>query len=223
MAKAFNWSYSKLKNFRTCPYKYEQVDILKKYKETSEQLAWGSKVHAALEAALKHGTPLPAQMQPWQKWVTMVKRLPGQLLVEQKYALMRDFQPCEYFSPAVWYRARGDAVVVDGERAAALDWKTGRQKHDSVQLMLLATCVFAYHPEVKKIKATFVWLPDDCTTSDDYTPDDIAKAWKNGLLDEVAELEQAAQTQHYPKRPSGLCVNFCQVLDCEFLGKGTPR
>lgn len=225
MAKAFVGSYSKLKSYESCPLKYQQVDILKKYTETSEQLAWGSKVHSALEAALKHGTPLPTSMQPWAKWITMINRLPGELLVEEKWALTRDLQPTEYFGPSVWWRARGDVLKIDhdNKRAALIDWKTGAQKHDSIQLLLNAVCAFAYHPDFERLKATFVWLPDDCTSSDDFTRESLAAALRNGILDRIGQLEGAHQTQNFPPTPSGLCVRWCPVVSCQFHGKGTPR
>ena len=223
MPKAFVGSYSKLKNFESCAFKYLKVDVQKVYTESSEQLDWGNKVHSAFEHALKTGGALPVQMQPWQKWVDMVRLLPGELLIEQKWALTRGFDPTEYFGPSVWWRARGDVLKIDGTRAALIDWKTGGMKHDSVQLLLNAACAFAYHPQIEKIKATFIWLPDDCPSSDDYTRADVAKALAGGVLDRIAELEKAHANQHFPKSPSGLCMKWCPVDSCEFWRKGTPR
>jgi hypothetical protein len=225
VAKPFVGSYSKLKSFESCAFKYLKVDVQKLYKETSEQLTWGNTVHSALEHALKDGTPLPASMKPWQKWVDMITRLPGALYIEEKWALTRDMQPTDYFGPSVWWRARGDVLVVDHDsnRAALIDWKTGAEKHDSVQLLLNAACAFAYHPEIERIKATFIWLADDTTSSDDFTKEDVASALRNGILDRIGSLEGAHQTQHFPKRPSGLCIKWCPCIECEFHGKGTPR
>lgn len=225
MAKPFVGSYSKLKSFESCAFKYLKVDVQKLYKESSEQLTWGNTVHSALEHALKSGQPLPAAMKPWQKWVDMVNRIPGELLVEEKWALSRDLQPTEYFGPSVWWRARGDAIKIDhdSKRAALIDWKTGAQKHDSIQLLLNATCAFAYHPEIERIKATFIWLADDCLSSDDFTRESVAASLRNGILDRIGELEGAHSTQHFPKHPSGLCMKWCPVDVCEFWHKGTPR
>jgi hypothetical protein len=223
--KPFTGSFSKLKAFESCPYKYEQVDVLKKYKESSEQLVWGNKCHTALEHALKSGQPLPAAMKPWQKWITMINLLPGELFVEMKYALARDLTPSEYFGPTCWWRARLDVLKVDhdNKRAALIDWKTGSQKHDSVQLLLNAVCAFAHHQDIERIRTTFVWLPDDCTTSDTFTRESVATALRASVLDRIGSLESAFATQHYPKTPSGLCIKWCPCTDCEFHGKGTPR
>lgn len=223
MAKQFTASFSKLKNFEQCAFRHQQVDLLKKYVEKSDQLEWGEKVHKAFENAFLRNQALPEDMKPWEKWVKIAKRLPGEHLVEEKWALTRDLQPTEYFGPRVWWRGRGDFVALQEKTAAILDWKTGQQKHDSDQLVLCAACLFAYHPKLERIRCTFIWLPDDCPSSDTYNRADVANALKNGLLDRINAMEHAAINQIYPKRPSGLCVRHCPVDVCEFHKKGSPR
>lgn len=221
MAKQFTASFSKLKNFQTCPFKHQQVDLLKKYTETSDQLDWGNKVHKAFEYAFTRNQALPENMAPWEKWVTLAKHLPGEKFIEEKWALSRDLQPTEYFGPRCWWRGRGDFVAVHGKEAAILDWKTGRMKHDSVQLLFSAACLFAYHKSLEKIRTSFVWLPDNEVSGEWYTRTDVAEALKNGILERVAEMERAALNNIYPKRPGGLCVQYCPVTECEFHGVGS--
>lgn len=222
MAKQFTASFSKLKNFEQCAFRHLKVDLEKKYIDTSDQLEWGEQIHKAFENAFLRNQVLPENMAPWQKWVTVAKNLPGEHLVEEEWALTRDLQPTEYFGPRCWWRGRGDFVALQEKTAAILDWKTGGMKHDSVQLLFSAACLFAYHKSIEKIRTTFVWLRDDETSSEDYTRKDVAEALKNGILDRVAEMERAALNNIYPKRPSGLCVNHCPVKECNFHGVG-PR
>jgi hypothetical protein len=225
MSKPFVGSYSKLRSYESCPLKYEQVDVLKKYKETSEQLAWGSQVHSALEHALKSGQPLPAAMKPWQKWIDMINLLPGELFVEMKCALTRDLQETEYFGPSAWWRGRLDVLKVDhdNKRAALIDYKTGAHKHDQTQLLFNAACAFAYCQDVEKIRATFIWLQDDDISADTFTREDVASALRAGLLDRIGALESATAAQHFPPTPSGLCLKWCPVSTCVFWQKGSPR
>lgn len=96
-------------------------------------------------------------------------------------------------------------------------------KHDSVQLVLSAACVFAHYPKVEKIGCTFVWLQDDEMSTDHYTRQDVADALANGILDRIKEMERAALNSIYPKRPSGLCRQYCPVEVCEYYKKGAPR
>jgi hypothetical protein len=36
------------------------------------------------------------------------------------------------------------------------------------------------------------------------------------ILEPVAQIEHAFETDHWPKNPSGLCNGWCGVLDCDF-------
>ncbi len=215
---AFTWSYSKIKNFETCPKKHYEVDIAKNFVDDTTQMKWGNEVHKALADACTGKKPLPPEMIDYQHWVDRVKDGPGELLVEQKYALTKDLQPTEYFSPRVWYRGIGDVVRIDGPVTLVLDWKTGKILVDSVQLMLMAQCIFAFHTTVKRVRSEFVWLKDDCSTPETYTRQDVANAWV-GLLGRVNELEQAARTMTYPPKPGKLCAKYCPVVSCQFHGK----
>jgi hypothetical protein len=225
MAKKFAWSFSKLKNFETCPKRHLEIDILKNYREAEEPggpLDWGNRVHAALHATLGKGTPLPPEMRDYQKYVDMVGKLPGKLFVEQKYAITVDFGPTQYFAPNVWYRGIGDVVKIAGTRGTILDWKTGAIKVDSVQLMLMAQCLFSHFPTIQRVHTGYIWLKDDATTVEVYDRRDMASSWV-GLLDRVSQLEHAAATQSYPPKPSGLCIRHCPVESCPHYRKGARR
>lgn len=219
--KSFSWSYSKLKNFDTCPKRHYEIDIRKSYKEEDGPdtvLGWGNRVHKSLADACIGTAPLPNTMQEYQKWVDAVRAGPGELLVEQKYAITKDFRPCEWFSPLAWYRGIGDVVRVDGPVALGLDWKTGKLLHDSKQLMLLAQCIFAHYPGVKRVRTEFVWLKDDCMTPETFDRDTIRNEWI-GLLPRIEQLELAGKNMDYPPKPSRLCFKHCPVMSCPYHGK----
>ena len=216
----FTWSFSKLKNVETCPKKHYEVDIAKHFAESTEQLTWGNTVHKALADACSGKAPLPDSMTPYQHWVDRIKAGPGELLVEQKYALTRDLQPTEYFGPKVWYRGIADVVAMGKHVALAVDWKTGKILDDSVQLALMAQCLFAFHKELTTVRTEYIWLKDDCTTGHTWTRQDVANMWL-GLLPRVQEYERQVTTQTFMPKPSGLCVRHCPVLSCPYHGKGT--
>lgn len=219
MAKAFAWGYSKLKNFETCPKRHYEIDIAKNFSDgEGEALVWGNRVHEAIADALIRKMPLPAEMADYQKWLDRVQAGNGKLLVEQKFAITRDFQPTQWFGSNVWMRGICDALRVDGPVAIALDWKTGKMKIDSVQLMLMAQCIFAHHPQVRRIRTAFVWLQDDCETEETFDRNTIPREWV-GLLPRVQELENAAKNMDYPAKPGRLCARWCPVLNCEYHGR----
>ena len=220
MAKPFTWSFSGLKAYETCGYKYQQQNLLKKFPEPpSEQLRWGDFVHKSIERTLKGEAPLPKELELYQKWIDKVNQLPGDLYVEQQYALTKTFEPTSYFAPNVWYRGKGDAVKIAITRAAILDWKTGKVKVDDTQLMLMAQCVFSNFPAVQKVHTAFVWLQEDCTTPMEFTREELAEEWPI-ILERVTAMNEAVKTNSFQKRPSGLCRQYCSVADCEFYKKG---
>lgn len=233
-AKEWSWSYSKLKNYEECPRKHYEVDLAKTAAETQSDdpdspLNWGNRVHDAFAKVLKGEIELPAEMLAYQKWIDRVKSGPGKLLVEQKFAITRNFEKTTWFGNDVWVRMIGDVVRLDdpftdrhGNRyrlALVLDWKTGKIVEDSVQLMLMAQALFSHYPDLTHVRSEFVWLKDDCTTPELFTRKEVADAWMSLLL-RVDSLETAAKTQSYPPKPGRLCKKFCPVESCVYWRKG---
>lgn len=223
MAKSFAWSYSKLKNYETCPKRHYEVDIAKNYSDgEGEALVWGNQVHDALAKACSGAAPLPLEMSDFQKWVDRVRAGNGELKVEQKYAITKDFQPTTWFGHNAWYRGIADVVRVDGPVALALDWKTGKILEDHSQLMLMAQCLFAHYPALTHVRTEYVWLKEDATTGHTYTREEVSNEWI-GLLMRVSLLQNAHQTMTYPPKPGKLCRSWCPVQSCPFHGKGVAR
>lgn len=244
-AKAWNWSYSKLKNSETCPRRHYEMDIAKTFVEKKEPggpLDWGDKVHDAMKRALLGEPPiapdgsgivvgapgaLPPEMSDYTPWVNRVKAGPGKLLVEQKYAITKEFKATQYFAGNVWYRGIGDVVRVWDDCGLILDWKTGRPKEDGTQLKLMAQCLFSFYPLLKVVRSEFIWLQEDpaATNKDNrhtelVTRSSLALDWV-GILDRVAVLEDMHKAQSFPPKPGALCKKYCAVQSCPFWGKGT--
>lgn len=215
---AFTWSFSRLKNDETCPKKHYEVDIAKNFAEDTEQLKWGNEVHKALANACIGKAPLPTSMQPYQHWVDAIKSGPGELLVEQRYALTKELQPTEYFGPKVWLRIVADVVRIDNDIALTADWKTGKILIDSIQLALCAQAIFAFHPAVQRIRTDYIWLKDDCATTEIFTRQSVADMWL-GLLPRVQEYERHVTTQTFLPKPGRLCYKYCPVISCPHNGK----
>lgn len=220
--KAWAWSYSKLKNYETCPKRSYHCDIAKDVKEEeSEQLLYGNNLHKYIAGAISGAAPLPKGFTNLQPWVDKVQAQPAhtsiKLLVEQQLAINADFGPTTWFGNDAWYRGIADVIKVMGPVAVVLDWKTGKILEDGVQLALMAACVFAHHPEIQKIRTEFVWLKEDATTRADFTRDDMPRVWA-GVLPRVQVLENAAKTMNYPPKPGFLCKRYCPVTQCPHNG-----
>jgi hypothetical protein len=197
-----------------------EVDIRKAHKDTGgEALEWGNRVHDVLAKALKSKLPLPKEMAAYQYWVDRVAAGAGELLVEQQYAITRDFQSTGYFSNDAWYRAKGDVVRLNGDVALVLDWKTGKVLEDPVQLMLMAQCIFSHYPKITHVRSSYVWLKDDCETPELFTRQEVADQWR-ALLPQVQAMEKAQAELNFPPNPGYLCKKYCPVVSCPFHGKG---
>ena len=217
---SFNWSFSRLDSFETCAKKYYEYSVARSVKDDStENLDWGNQVHDAMRDALRSKTPLPEIMKPYQHWVDRVIAGPGDLLVEQKYALDTNLSPCPYFAPVVWYRGIADAARIYGKVGLALDWKTGKKKDNSMQLGLMALCLFQHFAQLDVVRTEFIWLQSDETTPEVFYRKDMPK-FVAELLPRVQKLEWAHNTMTFPPTPSGLCVRYCKVASCPYFGKG---
>ncbi len=220
--KPFAWSFSRLKNYETCPKKYYHLDVVKDVpQEESEQLTYGNAVHKMLADALVGKKPIPdfhkSTLQPWVERVGVGNPAGGKLLVEQKLAIRADFSPCGYFDKDVWYRGVVDAAKLVGPVALAVDWKTGKIKEDYVQLGLMAACIFSHHPEVQRVRTIYAWLQEDAETIENWTRQSVAQLWA-GVLPRVSLLEAAHKTTTFPAKPGGLCKRWCPVVSCPHNG-----
>ena len=222
MAKPFTWSYSRLKNFETCPKRHFEIDIAKTVQEEeSEHLQWGGIVHkAAAERLGPKKTPVHNGMGDLESWCQRIEARGGKILVEQRLAITKDFGPCGYFDRDVWFRTVVDALLLAPPVALAVDWKTGKILEDSVQLALAAQCVFAHHPDVKAVRSEFVWLKEgpDVSSREDFNRDHMQNLWAN-LWSRIEALETAHNTLTYPPKPGRLCQKWCPVISCPNHGK----
>lgn len=217
--KPFTWSYSRLTAFETCPRRYYETQVLKKWgEERSEALTYGEDVHLAMATALKQGTPLPITYAMYQEWIDRVNRTPGELLTECKWAITREFKPTAWFSDKVWLRSIADAVKVDDNVALVVDWKTGKSANaDEIQLVLTSLMAFILFPKVLRVRADFAWLQEDRNSTQVIDRHEAADAWAE-ILPRVEKLQQAVNDGCFPPQPNRFCNKWCPVRSCEFFG-----
>ena len=229
--KPFSFSWSKIKNYRTCPKRHYEIDIAKNYKEEGDNpaLKWGNEVHEAMAKFIGKGVKLPTLVDRYEAWPTNVRKLaamPGvDCLVEQKLAIGKDFKAASFFSNDAWFRAVADVLLLIKESKAAItiDWKTGgKVQPEFEQLALSSQTVFATYPWVEEVLAIYVWFGHDTQSPKIYRKADMPAVW-NELWPVITEMTDAAKTTTYPAKPSGLCKNYCKVTNCPYHGKGSPR
>jgi hypothetical protein len=214
--KKLAWSFSALSVFETCRKKFYHLKVAKDVKDgDSEAAAEGKAMHVALYEYVMKDKPLPIGMRPHQKTADSYKQKGAKcddIQGELKLCLNEKFEPVEWFAKDAWVRAMLDLLLVKGNTAILVDWKTGKQKDDFTQLELSAAILSRYMPEIEEFHLVFEWLRDKKRSSKKITKDDIKGVWLQ-LLPRVNEIEHARKTTDFPASPSGLC-GWCPVSNC---------
>jgi hypothetical protein len=225
--KPFTWSWSKLKNYRTCPKRHYEVDIIKRFSDDeNDAVKWGHTVHEAMANYIGKGMKLPQTVSRYHAWPDNVIQMRDEddtikVSVENKLAIGKDFSATGYFDPTTWFRSVADVMILSPAGAITLDWKTGNKVNPEFeQLGLSSQCVFAHYPKVETVESYYIWLGHDTHTHKTYRRDDMASLW-NDLWPEILQMDEAYRTTTYPAKPSGLCVRHCPVVDCPYYGKGS--
>jgi CRISPR/Cas system-associated exonuclease Cas4 (RecB family) len=211
----FTWSYSSLKEYITCPKQYQEVKVLKNYqKEMTEQILYGNQVHKALENYIKDGEPLAQNYQRFAPLMDTLKEIPGEFHPELRMALNFDRKACKWSDPECWVRGIVDFLVIDGEHAFIVDYKTGSNKYPDVkQLRLMALMVMEHFPEVNKVKAGLMFVMHNSFITEEYTREESEKLW-NSFIPDLERLKLSYEKDIWHATPNNLC-GWCPVKSCE--------
>jgi hypothetical protein len=214
--QTIQWSFSGLKDFIGCPKRYQEVKVLKNFEQKFNEAAhYGNKVHEALEKYVKDGTELPLNYQQFKAWADALIQLPGQKLTEHRMALTIDRQPCTWAAKDMWVRGIADLLIIDGDHARVIDYKTGSERYpEPKQLKLMALLVFSHYPEVKKVSGALMFIMKNVIIDEEYTRDMIDELWA-AFTPDLERLSQAYENNVWPANPSALC-RFCPVNTCQF-------
>lgn len=215
--KPIPWSYTGLSNFINCPRQFEAMRVLKTVKDVKgEQQIWGEWVHKQFENRQRDGTALPPELAEHEDYMLQLEALPGTHFCEQKMALNKTVQPCDFFAKDVWNRAVIDFMAIEHHRAVIVDYKTGKVKPDLKQLALFALFVFHTYPKVTACYTKFYWTQAPTKpTEEEFLRSRIPEIWKKFLPD-LKQYREAFETNTWQPRQSGLCAGWCAVKECEF-------
>jgi hypothetical protein len=213
------WSYSSLKTFEQCPKKYYHLKVVKDVKdEGSEATIYGQDLHKAAEDYIKSGIPIPPKFAYIQDTVDAIKNIEGEKHCELKLGIKitdDGYEPCGFFDKDVWWRGIGDVIVVNGETAYSIDYKTSKNAKyaDLKQLDILAAALFVHFPQVKKIKSALAFVVSNEFVHKEHFAEmrDSYFALFNPELDRLAS---AQETGVWNTNTGPLC-RFCPVVSCE--------
>lgn len=210
------WSYSSLKDYANCPRQYQEIKVLKRFtKFPTEQMRYGTEVHKALEDYVGEDTPLPKNYERFKSQLDPLKEMEGIKFPEHRMAITFDRQPCTWGAKDYWVRGIADLLVVNGEKAYVVDYKTGSNKYpDPKQLQLMALMTFAHFPQVNTVHAGLLFVMHEHFIPETYTRDKIESYWEDFQWN-LERLHNSYVTNTWQANPTPLC-GWCPVTTCEF-------
>jgi hypothetical protein len=191
MTKVTSWSPSRLEKYEACParFKHEALEKLCPHcyqgqlggawgepqtcsrchavEEIPEPIARGTLLHKEIEVHILTGKPLSKEFKPHIKKIiaTIKKRQP---IVEVNFVFTEGWRPTGKFTKGAWLRANVDALVIDGDLATVIDWKSGGvdkrtgevradAKYDD-QLEIYSIATLSARPQVNDVEANLIFL-----------------------------------------------------------------
>lgn len=216
-AMRLSHSYSSIKLFENCPLRYYRQRIKKEVvDEGGEASKHGERIHAFLENRLK-GSGLNAEVAQYELLCKSVEKLAtqGELLIEHELVLTENLTPTGWWDADAWLRSKLDVLVIIGNDAVVMDWKTGKRNADQFQMQMFAAQVFKHFPEVQRVKTSLVWLKTMEMDTNQYNRIDMNAIWAE-VMKRIQRIHDAYDHGNWPARPSGLC-RYCPCRhDCDF-------
>ena len=211
----FTWSYSSLKDYTNCPRQYQEVKVLKNFtKSVTPQMLYGTEVHKACEDYVGEGKPLAKNYERFKSVLDVFVNMEGTKYPEHRMGLDADGNAAAY-GKGYWVRGIVDLLIIDGDHAFIVDYKTGSNKYpDPKQLKLMALMTFAHFPQVNKIKAGLLFVMHDSFLAEEYDREGIESLWGHFKSD-LERLKISYENDVWQTNPTALC-GWCPVKTCEF-------
>ena len=210
-----SWSYSSLKTFQQCPKKYYHIKVAKDFKDKdSAATIYGKDVHRVAEEYIRDGTPIPEKYKFIEPTLEALNKIPGDKYCELKMGLTIGLEATGFLSDDTWWRGIVDLLIVNGEEAYMVDYKTSKNAKyaDMGQLDLLAAAVFAHFPMVKKIKSALIFVVSNDFLKKEHVSEKI-KEYISPYQFDLSRLETALENGVWNANAGPLCA-YCPVNTC---------
>ena len=210
------WSYSSLSRYQQCPKKYYHLKVAKDIKEPhSEAITFGNTIHKVAEEYVAKGVPVPEKYKEIEPALESIRNMQGDKLCENKLGLTADLKPCGFFDKGVWWRGIADIIILQGDKALTIDYKTGKSSKyaDLKQLEVLSLAIFKHFPQVKKVKAGLMFLFADDFVKADFHADTQDELWGPWVSD-VGQLQSSVENKVWNAKPNFTCRGWCPVVSC---------
>lgn len=213
------WSYSRLRDYKTCPLKAKFKYIDKLSEPGNAAMERGSEIHELAENYIRgHIRCIPKELKAFEGLFKELKKALDKgtypVFVENQMAFTRDWDVTGWYDKDVSLRMILDLVFIKTDEqgrevAYVIDWKTGKNDNrlkDSYeeQLELFATGTLIKFPDVDAVIPALYYL-DEGTT---YLPEcgeygrkaleKLKKKW-------FKESKKILSDRKFPKKPNDTC------------------
>lgn len=214
------WSYSSLSLFQQCPKKYYHLRIAKDIKDRpSPQMRYGLDMHKAAELYVRDNVPLPAGFAFMKDPLDKLKNMDGEKFCEIRLGLNEDLEACKYSDKDVWWRGIADLLIINGDEARVVDYKTGKNAYpDTKQLEVLSLAVFKHYPQVKVVKAGLLFVIHVDFVKVNFARENQQILWSK-WIPETDRLANAYATNVWNPKINFTCSEWCPVVSCSHNGK----
>jgi hypothetical protein len=210
-------SYSSIKLYENCPYRYFRQRVVKDViDEGGEASKHGERIHQYLEVRLKENAALPQEIAHYEPLCASIERISegGELLIEHELVLTENLTPTGWWDSDAWLRSKLDILVINGDLANVMDWKTGKRNADQFQMQLFAAQVFQNYPDIQTVKTSLVWLKTMEMDTEVYQRAQMNDLWAD-TMKRIQRIYKSLEHDNWPAKPSGLC-RFCPARhDCD--------
>lgn len=225
-------SYSSLEKFHSCPRQFNEVRVLKNFKEdfSSKSSLEGKRVHDILEQAFRwkerdcHDEKLnPAIKKVWANIDNMAKKH-GEIKIRTEAALgigKNLERPCDFWDKSGGFRGKIDLLALSEKVAYVVDWKTGNPAFASMdQIEAMAYLVAQHFSSVEKIVGHLVFVNElEGSQIKIFEVDvDWETKFKENLYRKISRVENMKAEGGWFAQPNGLCKNHCCVRTCPHNG-----
>ena len=234
--------------FEQCPRKFQGTYVTKEFPKPdfeAPHFAKGKAAHFLMENHFKTGSPLKGvvskvkgtngkshfaldhnkpcdqsfefDFQFLDKFCATINKA-TQIIPEMQVTFGVRMNELSWFDKKAWCRVIFDLLIIVGDFALVLDWKTGKIKPYSDQLKLFAGAVMTKYPQVKRVLTAYIWLdhPTQAPVWAEYTKKDHEDIWME--FGDRAELIQLAnESGNWPAKKNMFC-GWCDALpnQCEY-------
>lgn len=168
-----SWSFSRLLEFESCPYRTYLKHVIKSPepdKDENHPLVRGTRIHSEAEHfVLGDGELTTALQKP-----KIVEHLElcreayqeGRAHVEENWGFDNEWGVTDWFGDNIWLRVKLDVgVSMDTDFYQVTDWKTGKSQGKEVrnmqQAQLYAVGVFMRNPDVQFVEPIFAFIDEN--------------------------------------------------------------